>query len=431
MKQKMFVVGFLFVLLFFFGCTDFLKEIESNAGKDFDFFGSDANLFDENFLWNDVNFFDELNKMGFCPEGQRSFEGKCIPIVKCADNTLEPDCSLKKPFQCIKGELVENIFLCGCPLDFKQDNNKCVEIQRCQDGTEYGTCSSVKPVFCENNKLINKASFCGCPEFNKINAEACEFDFSIKSIQRKFDFVLKGEKKLFLFSMQAELKKQLAGISRTNYCNPDCPTDKELILRFLDEKSQRKELLKLVELIKEQSNEPDDRARIAVSLVQRIPYDWTKFTAERSQERYPFEVLFDYRGVCGEKSKLLVFLLQELGYGTAIFDFKAENHWAVGIKCPLKYSYKNSGYCFVESTTPTIITDFNGDYVGVGKLLSEPKITELSDGNSFDSVSEEYQDLAELTELNQLKSMNFAEYERWLEITKKYGLVDSDETKSS
>ena len=383
MKQKMFVVGFLFVLLFFFGCTDFLKEIESNAGKDFDFFGSDANLFDENFLWNDVNFFDELNKMGFCPEGQRSFEGKCIPIVKCADNTLEPDCSLKKPFQCIKGELVENIFLCGCP------------------------------------------------EFNKINAEACEFDFSIKSIQRKFDFVLKGEKKLFLFSMQAELKKQLAGISRTNYCNPDCPTDKELILRFLDEKSQRKELLKLVELIKEQSNEPDDRARIAVSLVQRIPYDWTKFTAERSQERYPFEVLFDYRGVCGEKSKLLVFLLQELGYGTAIFDFKAENHWAVGIKCPLKYSYKNSGYCFVESTTPTIITDFNGDYVGVGKLVSEPKITELSDGNSFDSVSEEYQDLAELTELNQLKSMNFAEYERWLEITKKYGLVDSDETKSS
>jgi hypothetical protein len=162
--------------------------------------------------------------------------------------------------------------------------------------------------------------------------------------------------------------------------------------------------------------------------VQRIPYDWTKFTEKRSQEKYPFEVLFDYKGVCGEKSKLLVFLLQELGYGTAIFDFNAENHWAVGIKCPVKYSYKNSGYCFIESTSPTIITDSNGDYAGVGKLYSEPKIIEIFEGSSFDSVSEEYEDLTELTKLNQLKSMNFEEYEKWKELTKKYGLMDLEES---
>ncbi|MBU2100534.1 hypothetical protein KKB11_04845, partial [Candidatus Micrarchaeota archaeon] len=60
MKQKM-LFGFLFVLLLFFGCTDFLKELESMPTKDFndyfdsDFFGSDANLFDENFFGKDVN----------------------------------------------------------------------------------------------------------------------------------------------------------------------------------------------------------------------------------------------------------------------------------------------------------------------------------------------------------------------------------------
>ncbi|MBU2477314.1 hypothetical protein KKG83_07645 [Candidatus Micrarchaeota archaeon] len=432
MKQKM-LFGFLFVLLLFFGCTDFLKELESMPTKDFndyfdsDFFGSDANLFDENFFGKDVNVWDEFIKQGFCPEGQRIFEGKCIPIIECIDGTFEPDCSVKKPFQCIKEELVENIELCGCPFDFRKDENKCIEIQRCVDDTEYRNCGSAKPVFCEQGKLINKASFCGCPEFNKINAEACEFDFKIKSIQRKLDFVLRAKKSNFLFSMQSELKKRLAGISRTYYCNPGCPTDKELILMYLDEKNQKNELLKLVELIKIQSSEPDDRARIAVSLVQRIPYDWTKFTAERSQERYPFEVVFDYAGVCGEKSKLLVFLLRELGYGTAIFDFEKENHWAVGIKCPLEYSYNNSGYCFIESTTPTIITDSKGDYVNIGKLLSEPKIIELSTGSSFDSVSEEYRDLAELTKLNELKSMNQEEYKKWTEITQKYFLTELEE----
>ena len=422
MKQKVFLFGFLFILLFFSGCTDFLKEIESGPGK-FDFFNF-------NFFGSDINFFDEFIEQGFCPEGRRSFEGKCIPIIECIDGTLEPDCSAEKPFQCINEVLVENSFLCGCPFNFKPDANKCVEIQRCVDNTEYGSCSSVKPVFCEQGNLVNKASFCGCPEFNKTRKEACEFDFSITSIQRKLDFVLRGEKKVLLFSMQSELKKNLAGISRTYYCNSGCPTDKKLILRFLDEKNQKNELLKLVELIKMHSTEPDDRARIAVSLVQRIPYDWTKFTEERSQERYPFEVVFDYAGVCGEKSKLLVFLLRELGYNTAIFDFKTENHRAVGIKCPLKYSYNNSGYCFIESTAPTIITDSSGDYVNTGKLLSEPKIIELSEGNSFDSVSEESLDLAELTKLNELKSMNQKEYARWKEITKKYFLVDSEELSS-
>jgi len=424
MKNKIFLFGLVLVLLLVSGCLDFLKELETGSGiKDFNF--------NENF-GKDINIEEELIKHGFCPEGQRSLNGNCIPIVECEDGTLEPDCSFEKPFQCINKELVENIELCGCPFNFKQDNNKCIEIQRCIDNTEYNYCSLIKPVFCDaNGNLVNNASFCNCPEFNKITEETCEFDFSIKSIQRKFDFVLKGEKNVFLFSMQSELKKHLEKISRTYYCTPDCPTEKEIILKFLDEKKQKPELMKLVELIKKQSVEADDKARIAVSLVQRIPYDWAKFTPERSQEKYPFEVLFEYKGVCGEKSKLLVFLLKELGYGTAIFDFEAENHWAAGIKCPLEYSYKNSGYCFIESTSSTIITDSNADYVNTGKLVSEPKIIEISEGISFDSVSEEFNDLTELTKLNQLKPINLEEYARWKEINKKYGLMESEESVSA
>jgi hypothetical protein len=153
--------------------------------------------------------------------------------------------------------------------------------------------------------------------------------------------------------------------------------------------------------------------------VQKIPYDMNSLLADSNYERFPYEVLYDNNGVCGEKSKLLAFFLRELGFGTAILLFEKENHGAAGIKCPAQYSYKNTGYCFIESTTTSIITDSNGDYLGAGKLESTPKILKISDGNSFDSVNEEFEDNLQYKKLSELTTESA--YRQWRAIRNKYG----------
>lgn len=47
----------------------------------------------------------------------------------------------------------------------------------------------------------------------------------------------------------------------------------------------------------------------------------------------------------------------------ALLDFDAEKHTAVGIRSAQEYAYKNTGYAFIETTTPLIITDGNGEYL--------------------------------------------------------------------
>jgi len=51
----------------------------------------------------------------------------------------------------------------------------------------------------------------------------------------------------------------------------------------------------------------DDRARIAISLVQNIPYD------ETENYRHSYGVLYDNTGDCYDKSILMIYLLKELG----------------------------------------------------------------------------------------------------------------------
>jgi len=96
------------------------------------------------------------------------------------------------------------------------------------------------------------------------------------------------------------------------------------------------------------------------SFVQTIPYDQVKLD-NRTQGlngftekiTYPYEVLYDNKGVCQDKSYLAYKLLKELGYGVAIFEFPdpEDNHMAIGVKCPIEYSNYESGFCFLESTS--------------------------------------------------------------------------------
>lgn len=113
-------------------------------------------------------------------------------------------------------------------------------------------------------------------------------------------------------------------------------------------------------LAKEQKFSDDRLAELVVAFVQAIPYDQGK-TDRRSAGRdgetekilYPYETLYQKTGVCQDKSYLAYMLLRELGFGVSIFLFPdpADNHMAVGIKCPAEYANYGSGYCFVETTS--------------------------------------------------------------------------------
>lgn len=160
------------------------------------------------------------------------------------------------------------------------------------------------------------------------------------------------------------------------------PTTKDFILRDLNNDVQRAYLNPLVDKIKSKSDNSNEQARIVINMAQGIPYDWDAFTSGSVTGRYPYEVLYDMRGVCMEKADLMAFLLRELGFGVAIFEFEAENHRAVGIKC--NNGNYNSNYCFVEPSDYYPIGQIPYDYVGGANIRSAtPEIVIISDGKTY------------------------------------------------
>ena len=254
---------------------------------------------------------------------------------------------------------------------------------------------------------------------------------------RTFDYVLRGQKGSISTTLYSGIYTQQksgskpATCSRYNYDASPC-TQEEIrlyYLKILDEPIQKKGLDDLVRKIKLQTSNQDDQARIAISLVQNIPYDYSQLYSLNSDMSYPYGVLYQNTGVCSEKSVLLAYLLRELGYGVVLFEFNSENHMAVGIQSPSQYSYRNSGYAFIEATTPSIVTDSEGDYVGAGKLSSVPKIMKVSDGSSFSSISEEYYDAITMNQFgNSGGTLSPEKYRQWEILVWKYGIITHDGT---
>ncbi|OPX70198.1 MAG: hypothetical protein A4E37_00161 [Methanoregulaceae archaeon PtaB.Bin056] len=206
--------------------------------------------------------------------------------------------------------------------------------------------------------------------------------------------------------------------------------------QYLNDESQRKAFRNLITEIKSKTDKIDDQARIAINFVQHIPYDINKANQISSNPnsqypmRYPYQVLYDKKGICSEKSLLTAFLLQELGYGGALFLFEKENHMAVGIKTSSEFDYQSSGYAFVETTRPTIITYSAGDYVGIGKLTSKPEIIAVVDGRSLTNLREEYNDAIEYSELQKMgPTLDSYHFARMQILFDKYGINPEDANK--
>lgn len=112
---------------------------------------------------------------------------------------------------------------------------------------------------------------------------------------------------------------------------------------------------KIVSIGRELGLTDDQIVDFIMAFVQEIPYDDQKsinIANKKGNEkiRYPYETLFDNRGVSFDKSLLAASLIKSFGYGTSVIVYDNGNHMAVGVQCTAKYSTFKSGYCYFETT---------------------------------------------------------------------------------
>ncbi len=304
----------------------------------------------------------------------------------------------------------------------------------CGDDTPENTCSDVKPYFCKEGILIEMASVCGCPEGFGTNKNICFSNYNTGYKNIRLNYTLKGENGFIDFAVYDGFRNYISSIPRSIvYFSNGNSSRADFTLKAINEEEQRKFLMPLVIIIQNITDNKDDQMRIAISIVQNIPFGASNKTAyfgvnKINYSRYPYEVLYDMQGVCGEKTDLLAFFLRELGYGTSFFYYADENHEALGLKCPIEESLSKSGYCFVETTGPSIITDNKISYVGVGKLFSEPEIYFINYGESISFNLDEYEDADKLIQIRNsaektgfIGPINKMNLEK---IKKKYGLAE-------
>lgn len=304
----------------------------------------------------------------------------------------------------------------------------------CGDGTFYETCSINKPYFCLDGELIENSFNCGCPEnFVKSNGN-CVSNYETGEKEIVLKYFLEGQQYYLDFVVYDGVDDYLSGLPQSiNYLQGEIASRSDFKLQKIDEEIQRDFLLPLVVKIQNSAPEKEEQMRIAVSLVQNIEFGQSNETilfgeTELNYSRYPYQVLYDEEGICGEKTELLAFLLRELGYGVSFFYYGEENHEAFGIKCPVEKSFMNSGYCFVETTAPSIIGDNEIEYVGIGKLNSVPDIFLISDGLSLGNNLYEYKDSEKMKKIrNSIEKdgkLNFFEKRTLENLKEKYGLVE-------
>ena len=131
------------------------------------------------------------------------------------------------------------------------------------------------------------------------------------------------------------------------------------------------------------------------NIISFIPVAIFLGMGESRASRHLYQTIYEYEGSCEGKSELLAFLLKEIGFDVVLFYYQEENHEAVGIRCPVKYSLNESGYCFVETTLAGPISYSEGRYLGPGgstKLGPYTEIINVSGGISLGDSLDDYKD---------------------------------------
>lgn len=236
-------------------------------------------------------------------------------------------------------------------------------------------------------------------------------------VTRNLPFVVRGNRKALSITLYGGVDRYLDS-HQPAFWGDYGPYYRECI----GESTQAPTIRSLAGSLGSQGTSNDD-ARAAISLVQNIPYDYSKLYSPSTDTRMPYQVLHDNVGVCGEKSLLMAALLKDLGYGVALLKFGPENHMAVGVRCPAQYAYRGTGYAFIEAANPEIPTFADGNYVGVGRLTSTPEVIPIAEGNAFTTIGEEAADANEFRSIMAMgKTLDPYHYSRWQALVAKYGI---------
>jgi len=176
-----------------------------------------------------------------------------------------------------------------------------------------------------------------------------------------------------------------------------------------------------VVMIRKRSTTSDDQAKIAISLVQRIPFNGNKYTRTATDWFYPYETVHNTRGSAADKSILLAYILNELGHESVLFEFS--DHMAVGVKSPSGYSFYDTGYAFIETTQPTIITYEPDTLMAVSGYLQIPIVFIGAEEKGILDVSAEYSDALRMKQLEEMGgSLNQSYRAELVKISDKYDL---------
>jgi len=315
---------------------------------------------------------------------------------------------------------------------FAFSEEKFGKLPTCGDGTFYNTCSLDKPYYCQEGVLIEKATTCGCAGDLTRSGDSCISEYHSNQKSLSFRYFFEGHSREIDFSVYEGGEDYVSSLSRViSYSGSESPSRSDFKAKSLNEDVQRGLIVPLVKEIQNLApSSKVDQARIAISLVQNIPYGDSNQTfsfggQESSYSRYPYEVLYDQEGICGEKSALLAFLLKEIGFGSSIFYFAEENHEAVGISCPADKSLYGSGFCFVETGGPSIISDISIEFEGGVHLDSTPDVLLISEGISLPENLREYSDARALRDIKQNNFFGLLKFWREDNIIQKYDLDGS------
>ena len=312
---------------------------------------------------------------------------------------------------------------------FNQGATPVAVIPTCGDGSFYDTCSLDKPYYCSGGTLIEDAPTCGCPDYSSKSVSSCVSIYESGIKPQNFPYVINGKNYSINFTTYNGLTIYLSTLPKTIiYRDGQEPIRSDFKLLRIDEPNQRFLIMGLIKQIENLA--PEDKvaqARIAIALVQSISWgasgDEINFGGQSvGNSRYPYEILYDNQGLCGEKSELLALILRELGYGVALFYYPEENHEALGIKCPVGESLEGTGYCFVETSGPAIISDSEIEYEGGIKLSPSPEIVLISDGIALPSGLYEYRDADMIAGLRNKESLGPISSFTAGQLEKKYGL---------
>lgn len=244
-----------------------------------------------------------------------------------------------------------------------------------------------------------------------------KLDYKQSPKTASYYYIVDGNRKSIGFTTYGGLSNYFSKEDHSYYDN----MEKETIMELLENDYQNDNIQPLIEIIRKSSTNPNDQANIAISLVQHIPYNWNKYYSTSMDWYYPYETLYNNKGVCADKSLLLAYLLNELGFDTVLFEFS--NHMAVGIKSSSNYDFYDTGYAFIETTRPTIITYVPDTYLGGFRVKSNPHIIHLNGGKKILDVSMEYRDAIKMKQLEAMgEVLDQSHYAEWLTISNNYDL---------